>query len=95
MTRLLGKSHATDQIENLELIKYLSSNPFYDGHSEHGYHGAPDRDMTHRILRDGERFIRADCPMFFKNWSGLKRVVLRDVAVPDDWISQIKRRNTN
>ena len=88
LANTLASSQATDQIHSLMLVKYSSSNSFFKGRSVLGPPGEFDPDMGDRRSDVDQPFFSADCPLFFKSWPTLERLVIRDVAVPVSWFSE-------
>ena len=88
LAELLASSDATDQINSLTLVRYSNSNSFFKGQSPIGQTGEFDPDMGLRRSDDDQPFFSADCPLFFKSWPNLRRLVIRDLAVPEAWFAE-------
>ena len=80
---------ATDRMEELQLIHYAASNPFFAGRTVIGETGEFDPPLNEIHNNGGKPPFDSDCPMFFENWP-IKRLVIRDCKLPTSWLDKMK-----
>lgn len=87
LAQTLATSFATDKISQLDLVQYAENHWCFDGFSSNFDNADPS--MEFKRLPEGVPFASDNSPTFFRDWPSLKRIVIRDVVLPKNWIEDI------